>query len=314
MNIISCKQFEKREDIQDIFDITEKLSLRLAHMNCHWLASPILWNKTMASLFYEPSTRTRFSFETAMHRLGGNVISTENASQFSSHAKGESLEDTLAVIGRYADVIVLRHPDREAAYIADRCAKVPVINAGNGDGEHPTQALLDVFTIQKSLGSVDNKKIVLAGDLKYGRTIHSLIHLLSLYDNINLHLVSPVDLSLSNEYKDICKNKGIKFTEWQSLKECLSNNSVDVIYMTRIQKERHETLTQRLRTYPESWKLGETEFNMSGEAVIMHPLPRNDEINSCVDQSKRALYFTTQIDCGIAIRAGLLYSILFERN
>lgn len=299
MHIINCKQF-KIEDVEEIFRLTDKQ-----------VANKFIYTATrkiMASLFYEPSTRTRFSFETAMYKLGGNVISTENAMQFSSHTKGEVLEDTIQVVSRYADVIVLRHPMRDAAAKARDYSRVPVINAGDGD-EHPTQGLLDVYTIRRALGDIIDKKIVLVGDLKYSRTIHSLIILLNLYSNLTIHLVSPESLLLPKEYKDLFK-KTNKAVEWRSLRECLKNSKPDVIYMTRLQKERFVSEDKEaLHEAYLSCYLGPEEFNMSGDAIIMHPLPRNDEISPYVDSSKRALYLTDQIDNGLAIRTAILYKI-----
>ena len=311
MNIISCSQFETAKDVKRIFDAADKITDPYPRFDPFYVGR----GKIMASLFYEPSTRTRFSFETAMLKLGGGVISTEDATQFSSHMKGETLEDTLAVVSRYADVIVIRHGSGSLDYLNAAVAesRVPVINAGNGSGEHPTQALLDVYTMEKKLKTINGKNIVLVGDLKHSRTIHSLVYLLTLYKPEAIHLVSPKDLGLPEKYRELCKERDVDYYGWRSIKECLYYTSADVIYMTRLQTERFASEGNTIHEdYISDCYLGPEEFDRSGDAIIMHPLPRRDEISSYVDDSPRAVYLREQIDSGLAIRMGILYSIFGE--
>ena len=267
----------------------------------------LLQDKILSCIFYEPSTRTRFSFESAMIKLGGQVISTENAGHFSSAIKGETLEDSIRVISGYSDIIVLRHHESGAAEQAAKVSSVPIINAGDGDGEHPTQALLDLYTIKKELGRTDNFKIGMVGDLRYGRTIHSLIYLLSLNHNIEIFLVAPKELQLPQKYKLFLNSKKIQFSELDNLESVLSN--VDVLYMTRIQKERFASarLYERVKT---SFVLNKKLLGKLGKrAIIMHPLPRINEISREVDNDKRAAYFR-QAQNGLYIRMALLVLLM----
>jgi aspartate carbamoyltransferase catalytic subunit len=238
-----------------------------------------------------------------MHRLGGTVISSEQAGQFSSAIKGETLEDSVRIVGGYANAIVLRHPDIGAARRAANVSEVPVINAGDGAGEHPTQALLDLYTIREELGRIDDLHVCLAGDLRYGRTIHSLIYLLSLGRNIRVTLVSPEELMLPEEYKQYLDEHGMPFVETNWLGDTLGD--VDVLYMTRVQKERFES--------PELYEQVRNKFVLAGDdlvllnksAIIMHPLPRVNEIAPAVDADPRAAYFR-QARNGLPVRMALL--------
>jgi aspartate carbamoyltransferase catalytic subunit len=267
----------------------------------------------MATLFYEPSTRTRLSFESAMYKLGGNVISTENAAQFSSAVKGESLEDTIRVVSSYADCIVLRHPDKGAAKFAAEYSNVPVINAGDGSGEHPTQALLDLYTVQKEVGSIDGKHFCLVGDLLNGRTIHSLVYLLSLYENIHFDFISPKELSLPESVLKFITEKKIATNFFESLKEYRENPLVqyyqpDVIYMTRLQKER--ILNTAMEINYDSCTLTKEDMDWLTEGcIIMHPLPRREEVPVGIDADPRAAYFR-QAANGLWVRAGLIHWLL----
>ncbi len=261
----------------------------------------------MASLFYEPSTRTRFSFESAMCHLGGKVLSTENAEVFSSVAKGETLEDTIRVMNVYADIIVLRHYQKGAAARAAMISGVPIINAGDGIGEHPTQALLDVYTIYKELDAVDDVTIALVGDLKNGRTIHSLVFLLSLFKDINFFLVSPPELRLPRDIRVYLKERNLFFKECEHLRDVISE--VDVVYQTRVQKE-------RFKDQKNFDKLNGTNIlhenlvdQMKEDAIIMHPLPRTEEIPLAVDTNHRAVYFK-QTHYGLLLRMALLKMLL----
>ncbi|MEK9186652.1 MAG: aspartate carbamoyltransferase, partial [Patescibacteria group bacterium] len=201
-----------------------------------------LKGKIMACLFYEPSTRTRFSFESAMIKLGGDVISTENAKDFSSALKGETLEDTIRVTNNYADVIVLRHYETGSSKRAAAISKIPVINAGDGAGQHPTQALLDLYTINRELKKINGIKIAMVGDLKYGRTVRSLSYLLSKYKNIEIFFVSPKPLRIRRDIKNHLRERGTRYSEHNRLESVIGQ--VDVVYQTRIQKERFPTLKE----------------------------------------------------------------------
>ena len=299
-HVLTAKQFT-RQELTDLFFKTNKLYK--ASPNCS--TRDVLRHKTVATLFYEPSTRTRLSFEAAVYKLGGNVISTENASQFSSAIKGESLEDTVQVTSRYVDGIVLRHPERLSAQRAAEVSSVPVFNAGDGAGEHPTQALLDLYTIQKEKGFIDGLRIALVGDLKYGRTVHSLVYLLGLYERIEFILISPLNLRMPKEQMDFIKNKGFKVTEVASLPLGMELNPI-VVYMTRVQKERMEAN----EGVDESCVFGPNELKMlSPSGIIMHPLPRCEEIDREVDKDDRAAYFR-QAGNGLWVRAALLAQYL----
>jgi len=298
-HVLTTKQFLNKKVLKHIFDIADELEVK----DKKGKIPQTLKGKIIATLFYEPSTRTRFSFETAMLKLGGQVITTENAKDFSSAVKGETIEDTVRVVGNYANAIVLRHPENGTAAKAAKVSPVPIINAGDGSGEHPTQALLDLYTIKKELGRVDNLKIGLVGDLLYGRTIHSLINLLSIYKNIELYLISPKELRLPEEYKIILKNKGIKFFEYDKLEKILP--IADVLYMTRIQKERFKSLSLYNKV-KDSFAINQNVLSkFPKKSIIMHPLPRVNEIDTDVDTDKRAAYFR-QAKNGFYIRMALL--------
>lgn len=266
-----------------------------------------LKGKIMASLFYEPSTRTRFSFESAMIRLGGHVITAENAREFSSAAKGETIEDTIKVMNNYADVIVMRHHEIGSAKRAAAVSDVPVINAGDGAGEHPTQALLDLYTIQKLIGKLDGVSIALVGDLKYGRTIRSLIQLLSKYKNVKIYCISPRFLRIGDDIRDLLKKENIDFEESPDLDTVIKK--VDVLYQTRIQKERfaRESLYQKYKGCYEIRK--DVAGAMKKQAIIMHPLPRVGEIHAEVDDLPQAAYFK-QAKFAVLVRMALLLRAL----
>lgn len=268
----------------------------------------LLHTKTMASLFYEPSTRTRFSFEAAMTRLGGSVITTESAREFSSVAKGETLEDTIRIVEGYVDVIVIRHFESGAALRASRIASVPVINAGDGPGQHPTQALLDLYTIRKEKGRLDDISVALVGDLANGRAVRSLVYLLAKYDNISFYFVAPDVVAMKDDIKDYLTRHGVRFVEESDLKAVLPK--VDVIYQTRIQKER---FGDRIADYEKArgiYIIDRESLNyMREDAIIMHPLPRVDEITPDVDSDPRAAYFR-EAKNGLFIRMALLKMVL----
>ena len=271
-----------------------------------------LKGKIMATLFYEPSTRTRLSFESAMLRLGGKVIGTENAKEFSSAIKGESLEDSIRVISKYCDCIVIRHGEEGSAKKASEFSKVPIINAGDGKGQHPTQALLDIYTIYREFEKVDGLKIAIVGNLLSGRTVRSLCYLLVKFENIEIIFISPENLKISVDIKGYLKKHNIKFSEEDNLNKVLSE--VDVIYMTRIQKERISF---------EDYEKAKGKFSINEENLnlikrtsrIMHPLPHVEEINlpiSIEENDKRVAYFR-QAENGLFIRMALLDLILNKK-
>ena len=268
----------------------------------------LLDGQIMASLFYEESTRTRFSFETAMLRLGGSVIATENARQFSSVSKGETLEDTIRIMNGYADVIVLRHYESGAARRAADISRVPIINAGDGTGQHPTQAFLDLYTIQKELGHIDNLAIAVVGDLANGRTVRSLCYLLAKYRNVRIFMVAPEVVRMREDIKEYLCRHDVWFTEEADLRAIAPE--VDVVYQTRIQKERFGDRTEDYLKAKGVYIVDRALLQlMKPDAIVMHPLPRVDEITTEVDADPRAAYFR-QAQNGLYIRMALLAACL----
>lgn len=269
-------------------------------------------SKMMASLFYEPSTRTRFSFESAMHRLGGKVISTEHAAEFSSVSLGETVEDTIRVVDGYADVVVLRHNEAGAAKRAAAVSTVPIINAGEGKGggQHPTQALLDLYTIHKEVNKLDGLKIAMVGNLADGRTVRSLSYLLGKFDRVKIFFVAPRSLQMRQDMLDYLSEQEVWFAPETDLKKVLPE--VDIVYVTRIEREKfdgdddaYESLTRRYYFNKQTMNL------LPQHAIVMHPLPRSSEIAVEVDDDRRAAYFR-QTQNGIIIRMALL-SWVMER-
>ena len=300
-HVLSTKQFLDPKILHELFALTAKIEKQEAA--CTLKRS--LEGKILATLFYEPSTRTRFSLEAAMLKLGGEVISTENAGQFSSAIKGETIEDTIRIISSYVDAIAMRHNVEGSAKIAASVSTVPILNGGDGAGEHPTQALLDAYTIKKELGTISGLTIAVAGDLLYGRASRSLINLLSHHKN-EIYLVSPPQLRFPEEHKKTYGN-GVKFKEFSDLKDVAAD--VDMLYMTRIQRERFPNVSdyQKLKgSYILDAKIVKM---MKKNSIIMHPLPRVDEINRDVDTDPRAAYFR-QARNGLFIRMALLQTIL----
>jgi aspartate carbamoyltransferase len=315
-DIISVKQF-KREDLEYIFGVAHEMRGMVERVGTF----DLLKGKILANLFYEPSTRTSSSFTAAMERLGGSVIPI-NEVRYSSVSKGESLPDTIRTLECYADVIVLRHPETGSAAIAAKAARKPVINAGDGIGEHPTQALLDTFTIFEELGpstklplrglrrtgagQVDGMTVTMLGDLKYGRTVHSLARLLSLF-NVRINYVSPEILRLPKEVMNEVGEKGIPQAEYDSLEKILPET--DVLYVTRVQKERFEDPGEYEKVKgayvidPEIMKAAKQEM------IVMHPLPRVGEISADFDDDPRAAYFR-QMEYGLYVRMALLAMVL----
>lgn len=299
-HIIESQQFDKK-NIDKIFALAGALEKK---------SDNSLKGKIMASLFYEPSTRTRLSFESAMQKLGGSVITTENAKEFSSAIKGETLEDSIKVISNYADVIVLRHYEQGSSLRASMVSEVPVINAGDGIGQHPTQALLDLYTIKKELGKVEGVTIALVGDLKHGRTIRSLAYLLGKYTNITIYFVSPKELRVDTDIKAYLEKHNVTYYETEDLESTVG--IIDVLYQTRIQKERFVSEEAYLR-FKGCYKVDTNlESKMKKGSIIMHPLPRVDEIDVKIDNSPKAAYFK-QAKYGLYIRMALLKTI-FSKN
>jgi aspartate carbamoyltransferase catalytic subunit len=302
-HVIEAQQFD-RELLEIVFDVANDMKASLKGDNQY---ARELEHSIMASLFYEPSTRTRFSFESAMSRLGGKILTTENAREFSSVAKGETLHDTIRIMSGYADVIVMRHHEAGSAKKAAAAATVPVINAGDGAGQHPTQALLDMYTIKDNFGSIDGLEIAMVGDLRYGRTVRSLTYLLTKYDNIRLHFVSPLVCRMENDIKEFLDKMKVPWTETEDLETVLPH--VNCVYMTRVQKERFQD--------PEDYKTAAGKYildpdkaqRMDPDAIIMHPLPRVNEIPPEVDNDPRARYFQ-QARNGLYVRMALLYLLL----
>ncbi|MFQ6080073.1 MAG: aspartate carbamoyltransferase [Candidatus Bathyarchaeia archaeon] len=296
-DIISIKDFT-REEIDYILKIAEAMEPVAKS------GSDVLRGKALATLFFEPSTRTRLSFEAAMHKLGGSTIGFAEPGS-ASIKKGENLADTVRVVQSYADVLVLRHPLEGAARLAAEFADVPVINAGSGAEEHPTQALLDLYTILKEKGQIDGLNIALMGDLRYGRTVHSLAYALSLYD-VRLHLVSPELLRMRREVLETVRDK-IEVVEKTGIEETLPE--VDVLYVTRIQKERFPDLAEYAKVKG-SYRIDLNLLkDVKEDLVILHPLPRVGEIADEVDATPHARYFQ-QVWNGVVVRMALLALIL----
>ena len=299
----------KGRDIISINDLTREetdyiLSMGDQIENLSAKGSANLCGKILVTLFFEPSTRTKLSFDTAMYKLGGQVVGFAEP-KTSSVEKGETLSDTIKVVENYGDVIVLRHPLEGAARLAAEVASVPVINAGSGSEEHPTQALLDLYTMKKEEGKIDGLNIALVGDLRYGRTVHSLAYALSMYD-VNLKLISPDQLRMRREVLDHI-SKRISVQEGNSLNDLLPD--LDVVYITRIQKERFPDLAD-YEKIKGSYKITpETLKGVKDNLIIMHPLPRVDEVDPAIDLTPYAIYFK-QVRYGLLIRMALLSMVL----
>jgi len=299
-DILSVKQF-RRSDLEYIFDVAHEMEEMVRRVG----SFDLLKGKILANLFYEPSTRTSSSFTAAMERLGGSVIPI-NEVRYSSVSKGESLPDTVRTLESYADVIVLRHPETGSAVLAAKYARKPVINAGDGTGEHPTQALLDLFTIREELGQVDGLTVTMLGDLKYGRTVHSLSRLLTLY-NVRLNYVSPDILRMPAEIIDEITAKGTPQAEYTELEPVLAET--DVLYVTRVQKERFTNQDEYEQVKGAYVITAETMRQAKERMIVMHPLPRVGEISMDVDGDPRAAYFR-QMEYGLYTRMALLAAVL----
>ncbi|MCO6450031.1 MAG: aspartate carbamoyltransferase [Caldilineales bacterium] len=299
-DILSVRQFS-REKLSYIFGVAGEMETLVRRFG----SADLLSGKVLANLFYEPSTRTASSFMAAMVRLGGRVIPI-NEVHYSSVSKGESLPDTIRTLECYTDIIVLRHPEMGAAQIAADYARKPIINAGDGVGEHPTQALLDLYTITRELGKLDGLKVAMVGDLKYGRTVHSLTRLLSLYST-DFYFVSPDILRLPADMVAEVRARGHRAIEVEDVHEVIGE--ADVLYVTRVQKERfndlavYESVKNHYVVDPELMTAAKEKM------VVMHPLPRVGEISYGVDRDPREAYFR-QMENGMFIRMALLAAVL----
>lgn len=297
-DIINIKDFSRKE-LDHILSVSEKM-LPLSKKG-----SELCRGKILANLFFEPSTRTRLSFETAMARLGGSTIGFADADS-TSGKKGEVLGDTIRVVDGYADLIVIRHPKEGSAKIAADFATAPVINAGDGGHEHPTQTILDLFTIKKEKGKIDNMSIGFVGDLKYGRTVHSLANALSKYSGIEITCIAPEALKMPRHLISHLKATGIRVTEKDSIDNI---KNLDVIYATRIQKERFGSEKEYMDVKGSYYIDEKTMRNAKDDAILMHPLPRVDEIRYPVDSDKRSVYFR-QAHYGLPTRMALIALLL----
>ncbi len=296
-SLVSINDYSREQLIQ-ILDLAEEFEKNPRQK--------ILSNNVVATLFFEPSTRTRLSFESAINQLGGRVIGFSDSSN-SSVSKGESLRDTIQTVSLYSDLIVMRHPLEGAARFASEISPVPIINAGDGANQHPTQCLLDLYSIRKTQHQLDNLHIAFVGDLKFGRTVHSLTIALTMFKNTTFHLVSPEELKLPSSVKQFIKNANNEYYQYTDIHEVI--DKVDVLYMTRIQKERFSDPMEYERV-KNSYVLENSMLaNSKPNLKILHPLPRVNEINENVDDNPKAYYFQ-QAQNGVFVRQALLASIL----
>lgn len=298
----------KNKSLVSITDFSKEEMLRIIELAADFEANPnqpILRDKVIASLFFEPSTRTRLSFETAMNRLGARVIGFSDVNATST-TKGETLKDTIKMVSNYADLIVMRHPLEGAARYASEQSRVPVVNAGDGANQHPSQTLLDMFSIYKTQGRLDNLKIAMVGDLKYGRTVHSLLQAMSNF-NPTFYFVAPDELKMPQEYKTFLDEKGIKYEEYTDMMDVLAD--ADILYMTRVQKERFADLIEYEKV-KNTYVLRNAMLDGTKENLrVLHPLPRVTEIDTDVDANPKAYYFQ-QAENGVYTRMAIISSIL----
>jgi len=294
-----------KKDLISITDYSKDEYLKIMELASEFEKNPnqdLLKGKVVASLFFEPSTRTRLSFETAISRLGGRIVGFADPDS-SSATKGETLHDTIKMVSNYADLIVMRHPLEGAARYAAEVSPVPVINAGDGANQHPTQTLLDLYSILKTQGTLDNLNIFMVGDLKYGRTVHSLLQAMSVFENPIFNFIAPEVLQMPRGYKHILEEKGIRYFEHEEFTDIISE--ADIIYMTRVQKERFSDPIEYEKVKNvyilDNAMLAKTKPNVK----ILHPLPRVNEINTDVDSNEKAYYFT-QARNGVFTREAII--------
>jgi aspartate carbamoyltransferase catalytic subunit len=295
-SLVSIDDFSK-DEILKILDLAEDFEKQPVRK--------LLEGKVIATLFFEPSTRTRLSFESAINRLGGKIVGFSDASS-SSVSKGETLHDTIKMVSSYSDLIVMRHPIEGSARYASEIASVPVINAGDGANQHPTQTILDLYSIRKTQGTLDNLNIFMVGDLKYGRTVHSLMIAMSRW-NATFNFISPEELRMPDEFKLYLDNMGLKYYEHSDFTDIISR--ADIIYMTRVQKERFSDPIEYEKVKNvyvlRNSMLGNTKPNMR----ILHPLPRVNEIHTDVDANPKAYYFEQALN-GVFTRQAILCTLL----
>ncbi len=302
LDILSATQFTKEQ-----VDTILKRATEMRDMVLQKGSSDLLKGKIMTALFYEPSSRTFGSFVAAMQRLGGGFIPLQGVT-YSSVSKGETLEDTVRTFASYSDVLVIRYPHVGGAAVAADMLDIPVINAGDGNGEHPTQALLDMYTLSNHLPSIDGATISLIGDLVNGRTVHSLIRLLALYKPKTIHFIAPAELQIPDEYIGVLKSAGVDVMLSESLDEIVGQT--DVLYVTRVQKERFRNLDDYERLKHRYIISKETMTHVKQTCVLMHPFPRVGEILPEVDGDSRAIYLREQIQNGMFVRMALLALVL----
>ncbi len=298
-----------KKDLISITDFTKEEYLRIMELAANFEANPnqeLLKGKVVASLFFEPSTRTRLSFETAISRLGGRIVGFADPDS-SSATKGETLHDTIRMVSNYVDLIVMRHPLEGAARYAAEISNVPVINAGDGANQHPTQTLLDMYSILKTQGTLDNLNLFMVGDLKYGRTVHSLLQAMSEFENPIFNFISPTNLQMPAGYKHHLEAKGIRYFEHEEFSDIISE--ADIIYMTRVQRERFADPIEYEKVKDvyilNNAMLEKTKANMR----ILHPLPRVNEISTDVDANEKAYYFE-QARNGIFAREAIISHVM----
>ncbi len=299
----------KNRSLVSINDFTKEEYFRILDLAEDFEKQPkqrILEDYVVATLFFEPSTRTRLSFESAASMLGAKIIGFTDAAS-SSVKKGESLKDTILTVSNYSDLIVMRHPLEGSARFASEVASVPIINAGDGANQHPTQCLLDLYSIRKTQGTLENLDVAFIGDLKYGRTVHSLVIALTQFENITFHLVSPEELKLPSAVKRFIKEKNMTYHQYTDISDVIPK--VDVLYMTRIQRERFSDPMEYERVKNSYILKNAMLKNAKDNMRILHPLPRVNEINEDVDGNEKAYYFQQALN-GVFVRQALLASIL----
>jgi len=298
----------KNKNLVSITDFTKDEIFKILNLAEEFEKNPnqnLLEGKVIATLFFEPSTRTRLSFESAISRLGGKYIGFTDAAS-SSVKKGESLKDTIMTVANYSDMIIMLHPIEGSARWASEVSSVPIVNAGDGANQHPTQTLLDLFSIRKTQGTLDNLNIFFVGDLKYGRTVHSLLQAMSMF-NTTYNFISPEELKIPDEYKMFLDKKGLKYYEHRDFSDIISH--ADIIYMTRIQRERFSDPMEYEKT-KNSYVLRKNMLvNTKENMKILHPLPRVNEISTDVDSDEKAYYFTQALN-GVYTRQAIITSIL----
>lgn len=295
----------KTKSLISITDYTKEEYLRIMELAADFEKSPnqkLLEGRVVASLFFEPSTRTRLSFETAINRMGGRIIGFSDAGS-SSVTKGETVHDTIRMVSNYADLIVMRHPLEGSVRYASEVSDVPVINAGDGANQHPTQTLLDMYSILKTQGTLDNLNIFMVGDLKYGRTVHSLLMAMSEFENPIFNFIAPEELQMPAEYKQFLKEKGIRYFEHKEFTDIISE--ADIVYMTRVQKERFIDPIEYEKVKNVYILRNSMLKNTKANMRILHPLPRVNEIHTDVDKNEKAYYFEQALN-GVFTREAII--------